>query len=226
MRRGSEEELAPKIGVRLSGTGGQGLVLAGRILAEAAAIHCGLNVVYTKSYGPEARGGASRSDIILSPGEVDDLVSTPMDVLVCLSQKACDRYFPDLAYKGFLLVDSTNVAVVPTSRVVELPLTELAATECGDKMVTNVLALSVMCSLTNIVPERALKAAVTSTLRAEFLDQNLRTLNFGHRLAGEVRAEKGRKGQVELPNFRCLREAARQSEVQPAPGDAAVNIDT
>lgn len=226
MSREIEDELAPKIGVRLSGTGGQGLVLAGRLLAEAAAIHCGLNVVYTKSYGPEARGGASRSDVILSPGEVDDLVSTPMDVLLCLSQKACDRYFPDLAYKGFLLVDSTNVEVVPTSRVVELPLTELAATECGGKMVTNVLALSVMCSLTNIVPDWALKEAVTSIVRAEFLEQNLKTLDFGHRLAGDVRTEMDRKGQFELPNLHCLRDAARPSGVHSATGDTAENIGT
>lgn len=200
-------ELAPKVGVRLSGTGGQGLVLAGKLLAEAA-VRCGLNVVFTKSYGPEARGGASRSDVILSSGEVDDLVSDPVDILVCLSQKACDRYFSSLAYRGFLLVDSTNVIVVPTSRGVELPLTELAARECGGPMVTNVLALSVMCALTDVVPRDALREALAAALRPEFLDQNRQAMEFGFTLAdGENRNMSSRK-QAAIPRFGCLREPA------------------
>ncbi len=205
MKAGAEDTVSPTVGVRLSGTGGQGLVLAGRILAEAGAIHCGLNVVYTMSYGPEARGGASRSDVILSQGEVDDLVSDPVDVLVCLSQKACDRYFPHLAYKGFMLVDSTNVTVVPTNRAVELPLTELAAAQCGGKMVTNVLALSVMCALTSLIPKESLTRAVRSIVKEDFLEQNLRTLEFGYRLAEEYRTGPRGREAADLPDFRCLR---------------------
>jgi len=204
------DDLDPKVGVRLGGSGGQGLVLAGRLLAEAAAVGNGLNVVFTKSYGPEARGGASRSDVILGPGEVDDLVSDPVDVLVCLSQKSCDRYFPSLAYQGFLLVDSTNVTVVPTSRVVELPLSELAALKCGGKMVTNVLALSVMCALTDIVTRAALKDAVRRSVKKDFLEQNTRTLDFGYRLAREHVKKMTAKKRSEIPDLRCLREAVRK----------------
>jgi 2-oxoglutarate ferredoxin oxidoreductase subunit gamma len=203
-----EDDLAPKVGVRLSGTGGQGLVLAGRLLAEAAAIHCGLNVVFTKSYGPEARGGASRSDVVLSPGEVDDLVSDPVDLLVCLSQQACDRYFPNLAYRGFLLVDSTNVTVVPTNRAVELPLSETASRKCGGKMVTNVLALSAMCALTDIVTRGALRKAVGTMVREEFLEQNLKAMDFGYRLAVEHLKKMSPRRRKELPELTCLREAA------------------
>lgn len=201
------DAVAPKVGVRLSGTGGQGLVLAGRLLAEAAAIHCGLNVVFTKSYGPEARGGASRSDIVLSPGEVDDLVSDPVDVLVCLSQKACDRYFQNLAYQGFLLVDSTNVLVVPTNRAVELPLSETAATKCGGKMVTNVLTMAVLCSLTDIVPREALEKAVRSNVKKEFVDLNLGALACGYNLAEEYTAKMSPRKLSEIPGLTCLREA-------------------
>jgi len=214
------DEIAPKIGVRLSGTGGQGLVLAGRLLAEAAAIHCGLNVIFTKSYGPEARGGASRSDVVLSPGEVDDIVSDPVDVLVALSQKACDRYYPHLAYQGFLLVDSTNVTVVPTNRAVELPLSELAATECGGKMVTNVLTLSVLCALTDIVSRKALEAAIASSVRADFRDLNLKTMEFGYGLADDYVGRLSPKKLSRIPNLRCLRERteAPQEEGAPAAG--------
>jgi 2-oxoglutarate ferredoxin oxidoreductase subunit gamma len=200
------DEIAPKVGVRLSGTGGQGLVLAGRLLAEAAAIHCGLNVVFTKSYGPEARGGASRSDIVLSPGEVDDLVSEPVDVLVCLSQKACDRYYQNLAYQGFLLVDSTNVLVVPTNRAVELPLTETAATDCGGKMVTNVVTLGALCALTDIVPREALEAAVRSSVKREFVDTNLEALACGFGLAERYLQGLSDRKRAEIPGLTCLRE--------------------
>lgn len=219
MKTGIEDTVAPTVGVRLSGTGGQGLVLAGKILAEAGAIHCGLNVVYTMSYGPEARGGASRSDVILSQGEVDDLVSDPVDILVCLSQKACDKYFPNLAYKGFMLVDSTNVSVVPTNRAVEMPLTELALEKCGGRMVTNVLALAVMCALTTLIPREALAGAVRSTVREDFLEQNLRTLELGYQLAGEYRAAAEGRETVELPDFRCLR-----GEVVPLRKPAGRNL--
>ena len=201
------DEVAPKVGVRLSGTGGQGLVLAGRLLAEAAAIHCGLNVVFTKSYGPEARGGASRSDVVLSPGEVDDLVSEPVDVLVCLSQKACDRYFQNLAYQGFLLVDSTNILVVPTNRAVELPLTETAATECGGKMVTNVVTLGALGALTDIVPRAALEAAVRSSVKKEFVDTNLGALACGYVLAEKYLGGLSGRKRAEIPGLTCLREA-------------------
>jgi 2-oxoglutarate ferredoxin oxidoreductase subunit gamma len=203
--------MSPKVGVRLSGTGGQGLVLAGKLLAEAAAIQCGLNVVYTKSYGPEARGGASRSDVIMSMGEVDDLVNSPVDVLMCLGQKACDKYFPDLVYKGFLFLDSTNVTVVPTSRFVELPLTELAAKKCGGTMVTNVLALSALCALTNLVTRRALREAIKSTVRENFLEQNLKAMELGYRLARDLRKEMSDREKNNLPNFGYLREKAKRS---------------
>lgn len=201
----------PQVGVRLSGTGGQGLVLAGKLLAEAGAIQCGLNVVYTKSYGPEARGGASRSDVILGMGELDDLVNSPVDVLMCLGQKACDKYFPDLVYQGFLFVDSTNVTVVPTSRYVELPLTEMAAKKCGGTMVTNVLGLSALCALTNLVTRRALREAIRSSVRAPFQEQNLKTLEQGYRMARDLRNGMSEREKKNLPNFGYLREKRKIS---------------
>ena len=80
------ENRAQNVTVILSGTGGQGLQLMGRLLAEAGALHGGLNVVQTRSYGPEARGGASRSQVVLSQGEIDDLRNPSCNVLICLSQ--------------------------------------------------------------------------------------------------------------------------------------------
>ncbi|MEA3375983.1 MAG: 2-oxoacid:acceptor oxidoreductase family protein, partial [Chloroflexota bacterium] len=83
--------MARRYEVRLAGTGGQGTILAGIILAEAA-IREGKNVVQTQSYGPEARGGASRSEIVISEGEIDHPKVLEPNVTLCMSQEACDRY--------------------------------------------------------------------------------------------------------------------------------------
>jgi 2-oxoglutarate ferredoxin oxidoreductase subunit gamma len=88
--------LVDRVEIRLAGEGGQGMILAGIILAEAAAIYDGKNAVQTQSYGPEARGGASKSEIIIAKGEIDYPEVIDADVLVALSQEACDRFSSNL----------------------------------------------------------------------------------------------------------------------------------
>ena len=95
-----------RIEIRLAGEGGQGMILAGIILAEAAAMFDGKNVVQTQSYGPEARGGASKSEVIIAEGEIDYPEVISADVLMVMSQEACDKYTHDLREGGILLVDS------------------------------------------------------------------------------------------------------------------------
>ena len=112
---------------RLAGSGGQGLILAGIILAEAAGVYEGYSVVQTQSYGPESRGGASRAEVILSDEAIDYPKVTQPNVLLCLTQEACRRYAADLAddglvqlrfsigqtlAEGFTFLDSPVAAVV------------------------------------------------------------------------------------------------------------------
>ncbi|MBI2843242.1 MAG: 2-oxoacid:acceptor oxidoreductase family protein [Armatimonadetes bacterium] len=179
-------EVSTKVAVRLSGTGGQGLLLAGRILAEAAGIYDGLNVVQTNSYGPEARGGASRSEVVMSKGEVDDLQCRTFDILIALSQKACDAYYGALVDHGALIVDSTNVGVVPTSRAIEIPMTKMAVEECGNKMVTNIIALGALCGFTNLVTLKSLESALKTTVKKDFIELNLKALHLGHDAARDI----------------------------------------
>ncbi len=110
--------------LRLSGEGGQGLVLAGKILAEAAAIYDDRNATQSQSYGPEARGGASRSDVIVSEEEIDYPKAENVDLLLALTQEALDRYLKDLRPRGWLVVDSGAVTRLPDGdhRVVGAPL--------------------------------------------------------------------------------------------------------
>src|SRR5512139_2762594 len=95
--------------IRLSGSGGQGLILAGVILAEAAGIHDGKYVCQTQSYGPEARGGASKAEVIISDEEIDYPKAMKPDLLLAMNQRSCDTYLFDLKPNGVLVVDSTFV---------------------------------------------------------------------------------------------------------------------
>ncbi len=191
------QPLTPSVVVRLGGTGGQGLLLAGRLLAEAAALHDERDILLTNSYGPEARGGASRSEVVIGMGEIDILHATKVDVLVCLSQSACDKYYDDLSEGGLLIVDATNVTVVPTSRVVEVPMTALAVNELGNRMVTNVISVGVLAGVTKLISETALMKAVTGRAPAKFRDLNQQAAKIGFRLGCELIADKS-------PRFRKM----------------------
>ena len=94
--------------IRLSGSGGQGLITAGIILAKSA-VYKGIRVTQTQSYGPESRGGASRADVIMSDKEFFFPEATSFDILLCLTQEACDKYAPNLKEDGILIVDSSLV---------------------------------------------------------------------------------------------------------------------
>jgi 2-oxoglutarate ferredoxin oxidoreductase subunit gamma len=107
--------------VRFSGKGGQGMILAGIILAEAAAIYSGKNAIQSQSYGPEARGGASRADVIIANGDILYPKTTALDFLLALSQEACDSYARHLKEGGILLADSEAVKHIPPVSHVSLP---------------------------------------------------------------------------------------------------------
>jgi 2-oxoglutarate ferredoxin oxidoreductase subunit gamma len=107
--------------VRLAGTGGQGAILAGIILAEAAILD-GKNVVQTQSYGPEARGGASRSEIVISDHEIDYPKVLEPDITLCMSQEGCDRYGNQTREGGLLILDADHVDRASTTQAVRVPV--------------------------------------------------------------------------------------------------------
>ncbi|HNW59404.1 MAG TPA: 2-oxoacid:acceptor oxidoreductase family protein [bacterium] len=148
--------------IRLSGEGGQGLVLAGKILAEAAAVYDDLNATQSQSYGPEARGGASRSEVIISDEEIDYPKAVDIDLLLALTQESCDRYGRDLKPKGILLVDSETVTRLPQGDfvVVSVPIIGLARDRVGRALVANIVALGLIAGIANIVSEKSLRAAI------------------------------------------------------------------
>jgi len=146
--------------IRLSGSGGQGLILMGIILAEAIGIHDGKFVAQTQSYGPEARGGSSKAEVVVSDQEIDYPKALKLDLLLAMNQKSCDDYYMDLKQKGILIVDSTFVSQVPIPRAYQIPFTRIAREKFKREMVANIIALGAISKLTPIVSARAIEAAV------------------------------------------------------------------
>jgi len=177
--------------IRLSGSGGQGLILAGIILAEAAGIYDGRFVTQTQSYGPEARGGVSRSDIIISDKEIDYPKAIRLDMLVAMNQKSCNEYFAALKPDGKLLVDSTFVSEIPTQRAVVIPFTRIAREKVGKEFVANIVFLGALTEFCPVVSGKAMEAAVLSRVPRGTEKLNRSALQAGIEAAAKFKEEMG-----------------------------------
>ena len=168
--------------IRLSGSGGQGLILAGVILAEAAAIYDGKNAVQTQSYGPEARGGASRSDIVISDLEIFYPKTMKLDVLLALTKESYEKYRNNLKENGLLIVDSWEFTTRPEGSVF-LPMVREARETLQKAMVANIISLGVLQGLTQIVTKESLAKAVLKRVPKGTEEINQRALQLGFELA-------------------------------------------
>jgi 2-oxoglutarate ferredoxin oxidoreductase subunit gamma len=174
---------------RLSGTGGQGLITAGIILAEAA-INAGKNAIQTQSYGPEARGGASKSEVIISDGEIDYPKVTEADVLLAMSEEAYKKYKTGLKKGGILIMDSTIIEEDSgvDARVYKIPITKLAREEAGKTIVANIVALGAIAAITGVVPKDALEKAVFNRF-PKARELNRKALDIGYKAAQKIQEE-------------------------------------
>lgn len=181
--------MAYRYEVRLSGAGGQGLILAGVILAEAAAIYDGKNALQSQSYGPEARGGASKSEVIISDEEIDYPKATQLDALLALTQEACNKYYADLKEDGFLLIDSDFVTEIPPGRfkVYRIPIFTIASKELGKSMAANIVALGALVELSQVVSYQALEEAVLARVPKGTEELNRKALHLGSTHAAMLR---------------------------------------
>ena len=181
--------------IRFSGLGGQGIILIGVILAEAAGIHDGKEVVHAQSYGGEVRGGAVRSEVVIGEGdeEIDYPAVINPDILVAMSQEAADRYAGSVKKDGIILLDSTYVLKEPASatKTYNAPLTLIAEEKLGTKLGANLVALGAVCQLTQVVSEEALKQAVLERVPKGTEEINLKALRVGFDIAEKLK--KGTK---------------------------------
>ncbi len=181
--------------VRFSGAGGQGLITAGVILAEAAMLD-GMNTVQTQTYGPEARLGSSKAEVILARGKIAHPEVTIPDVLLCLSIEAARKYLPNVAGSTLVILDSTNIGpdVTGGGRLLRLPITA-AAVEVGGRVVANTVALWATNELAGLVSPASLRQAIIRRVPERFRELNERAMEAGARLAQTV--ERSPNGQAQ-----------------------------
>ncbi|MDD5015998.1 MAG: 2-oxoacid:acceptor oxidoreductase family protein [Atribacterota bacterium] len=184
-----------RIEMCLSGSGGQGLILAGIILAEAAGIYDGKEAAQTQSYGPEARGGASRSEVVISNDVIDYPKVISADILLALTQTACNKYVKNLNKDGILVADSTLVTEVPTisNKIYLFPIAETAQKIFGTKLVTNIISLGIIVGLTEVVSQEAIQKAVCSRVPVKAREVNENALLLGFDMAKDFKTKKGKQ---------------------------------
>ncbi len=172
--------------IRFSGSGGQGLITAAVIFAQAVGVYERKFVCQTQSYGPEARGGKSKAEVVVSDSPIDYPKALELDMLLAMNQAACDAYFFDLKLNGLLVADSTLVEQYPTSRIVALPFTEIARDELGQKMVANIVALGAITVLSGQVSIDNIEKAVLARIPAGMEELNREALWRGIKEAQNI----------------------------------------
>ena len=174
-----------KTEVRISGLGGQGVVLAGQILGKAA-VYDGKNVVQTQSYGAEARGGTAKSEVIISDGKIGFPIVRKCDILIAMSQEAVAKNIKDLKEDGMLFVDGGAVKNVPETkaRTFKIQATEIAEKSFGEKLYANMVMLGALTKITDIVSEKSMEKAIINTVPEKVLSANLQAYKKGKGLIG------------------------------------------
>ena len=186
--------------IRIAGFGGQGVILAAAVIGKAAAIFQGGHATMTQSFGPEARGGSSSAQVILSGEPILYPYITRPDILVVMSQEAFTRFSPELRDGGILIVEQDLVRIdnlKSGTRLYSVPATRLAE-EIGKKMVLNVVMVGFFGAVTGLLNPEHLRKAVADSVPPAFQELNLRAFDKGFEYGRTLIAERGEVDQPAL----------------------------
>lgn len=165
--------------IRFSGFGGQGIILMGYVFG-ASAIDEGKNVIQTLSYGSEARGGACKSDVIISESEIYDLAPSGLDILIAMSQVAYEKFIPNLKENGILIIDRDLVKVNHEKyKIHKIPATDIAFKKFGKNIVGNMVMLGFMNAITNLISKDALKVGIQKNVPKGTEEMNVEAFQIG-----------------------------------------------
>jgi 2-oxoglutarate ferredoxin oxidoreductase subunit gamma len=169
--------------VRLSGSGGQGLILAAVILAAAVVEEENRNAVQIQSYGPEARGGATKADVVIADGEIFYPKARELDLLLALTQEAFDKYHRDVKKEGLIIVDEDAVPRfhAPVD-VIVLPIIRTAREKIQAAVTANIISLGVIQELTKVVKVKSLQEAIKNRVPPHFVDKNMLAFDTGRQM--------------------------------------------
>ncbi len=168
--------------LRLSGSGGQGVITAAIIFAEAA-VNEGKQAVQSQSYGPEARGGASKAEVIISDNPIYHPKVLNPDIVLAMTQKAADKYYSDLDEKnGLLIIDEDLVPNPPDfPNIIKVPITKTAGSKLGNLIFSNIVALGILVKASKIVSLDTVKEAVAHRVPPHTVEKNMQALELGYK---------------------------------------------
>jgi 2-oxoglutarate ferredoxin oxidoreductase subunit gamma len=172
-----------------SGSGGQGVITAAIILAEAAVLCENLNAVQSQSYGAEARGGATRSDVIISDSVIHFPKVIQPNVLVCLNQNSYNKFYPIIRPGGLLITDPRFVQTEKKvdAQQKELVMYETVTAKIGKPIVFNICMLGAVIALTELIKPESIMKVLEHRIPKDFLDMNRRALDIGLALGTEAK---------------------------------------
>jgi 2-oxoglutarate ferredoxin oxidoreductase subunit gamma len=165
--------------IRICGFGGQGVILSGFIIGKAAAVFMDYNAVQSQSYGPEARGGAARSEVIISDEKIGYPRPTGVDLLVAMSQESFDTYRNDLNKDTKIVIDPDLVPKHDIGRPVYKVQAQKIAEELGNKIVTNIVMVGASMAIFGLLDEEAVKKSVLDSVPKRFLELNEKAYQKG-----------------------------------------------
>ena len=173
-----------------SGSGGQGVITAAIILAEAAVIYENLNAVQSQSYGAEARGGATRSDIIISDSVIHFPKVIQPNVLVCLTQSAYNKFYPIIRPGGLLITDARFVQIEKKvdAQQKEIEMYETVMAKIGKPIVFNICMLGAVIALTGLVKPESIMKVLEHRIPQDFLEMNRQALDIGLALGAQAKS--------------------------------------
>lgn len=173
--------------IRITGAGGQGIISTGMLLGEAIALGDGKNVSQSQAYGPEARGGATRADLVVSDGEIFFPECHKPDLLLAFTNEAYEKHAPLVKPSGLIIADESAVDIaMGSAKTIKVPFIKIAEEKFGHPIVANIIALGFLATYTGIVSPDAIRDAVEDRFGGtRYLEMNLKALEEGFKLGKE-----------------------------------------
>ncbi|MBN1328442.1 MAG: 2-oxoacid:acceptor oxidoreductase family protein [Candidatus Heimdallarchaeota archaeon] len=180
--------------IRLCGFGGQGIALAGKIIGSAASFYAKLHSITTQSYGPESRGGASVTNIVISDEEVDFPYVTEPEIFICMSKEAYSTYIDSLKPGGLFIYESDLVPVdermKKAGKIYHLPATAIAESELGRKIVANIVMLGFFSEISDILDKQVILKSALNMVPPRFKELNEKAFKIGMTYAQKAKKEE------------------------------------
>ncbi len=171
--------------IKLAGYGGQGIMLSGYIIGKAAAVYGNLYATLTQDYGPEARGGAASSEVVISDGQVDYPYAMEPDVFIAMSQAGYDKYIGKVKEDGLVIIEADLVTPkVTRGNIHGFPATKLVEEKFGLRIIANIAMLGYFAKFARYLKPDMLVEAIKTSVPKKFIDVNLQAFDFGYNYKG------------------------------------------